>query len=141
MVHRGLRRLTSKKGVVTVEDISASVHAIILAGGPADNPLARYRAMPSIELGARRLERDPSVSMLPSTKICRAGRLACKVSSTFHRCSATADSRAVLHPGSNTQLIDVTIGNCIRSGINKLCATWSPSPTRFFCTGLATCSA
>ena len=56
MEHRGLRRLTSKKGVVTVEDISASVHAIILAGGPADNPLARYRAMPSIELGARRLE-------------------------------------------------------------------------------------
>lgn len=51
-LHRGLRRMTSKKGVVTVEDISSSVHAIILAGGPADNPLARYRAMPSVELGA-----------------------------------------------------------------------------------------
>ncbi len=49
---RGLRRTTSKAGVVMVEDISASVHAIILAGGPADNPLARYRAMPSVELGA-----------------------------------------------------------------------------------------
>ncbi len=44
--------MTSKAGVVMVEDISASVHAIILAGGPADNPLARYRAMPSVELGA-----------------------------------------------------------------------------------------
>ena len=51
-LRRGLRRMTSKKGVVTVEDISSSVHAIILAGGPADNPLARYRAMPSVELGA-----------------------------------------------------------------------------------------
>ena len=71
---------------------------------------------------------------------CRAGRLACKVSSTFHRCGANADSRVVLHPGSNTQLIDVTIGNCIRSGINKLCATPSFSPTCFICTGLAICS-
>ena len=48
---RGLSRTTSKVGVITVEDISKSVHAIILAGGSADNPLARYRAMPAVELG------------------------------------------------------------------------------------------
>jgi glucose-1-phosphate adenylyltransferase len=52
--------------------LSDSVHGVILAGGPADNPLARFRAMPAVELGA------------------------------------------------NTQLIDVTISNCIRSGINKI---------------------
>ena len=39
--------------MITVEDISKSVHAIILAGGSADNPLARYRAMPAVELGER----------------------------------------------------------------------------------------
>ena len=50
---RGLSRTTSKIGVITVEDISKSVHAIILAGGSADNPLARYRAMPAVELGER----------------------------------------------------------------------------------------
>jgi len=27
------------------------VHAVILAGGPSDNALARYRAMPAVELG------------------------------------------------------------------------------------------
>ncbi|CAK0781127.1 hypothetical protein CVIRNUC_005292 [Coccomyxa viridis] len=69
---RGLSRTTSKVGVITVEDISKSVHAIILAGGSADNPLARYRAMPAVELG------------------------------------------------SSTQLIDISISNCIRSGVNKL---------------------
>ena len=51
MVCRGLSRTTSKIGVITVEDISKSVHAIILAGGSSDNPLARYRAMPAVELG------------------------------------------------------------------------------------------
>ena len=30
---------------------SCSVHGVILAGGPSDNPLARYRAMPAVELG------------------------------------------------------------------------------------------
>ncbi|KAK9914771.1 hypothetical protein WJX75_000324 [Coccomyxa subellipsoidea] len=69
---RGLSRTTSKIGVITVEDISKSVHAIILAGGSSDNPLARYRAMPAVELG------------------------------------------------SSTQLIDISISNCIRSGVNKL---------------------
>ncbi|BDA43485.1 Glucose-1-phosphate adenylyltransferase [Coccomyxa sp. Obi] len=69
---RGLSRTTSKIGVITVEDISKSVHAIILAGGSSDNPLARYRAMPAVELG------------------------------------------------SSTQLIDIPISNCIRSGVNKL---------------------
>ena len=48
---RGLQRTTSKIGVITVEDISKNVHAIILAGGSSDNPLARYRAMPAVELG------------------------------------------------------------------------------------------
>ena len=48
---RGLSRTTSKIGVITVEDISKNVHAIILAGGSSDNPLARYRAMPAVELG------------------------------------------------------------------------------------------
>lgn len=36
---------------ISSEDISRSVHAVILAGGPSDNPLARYRAMPAVELG------------------------------------------------------------------------------------------
>jgi hypothetical protein len=47
-------RTTSKVGVITVEDISKSVHAIILAGGSSDNPLARFRAMPAVELGTDR---------------------------------------------------------------------------------------
>lgn len=51
LANRGLLRTTSKVGVITVEDISKSVHAIILAGGSSDNPLARFRAMPAVELG------------------------------------------------------------------------------------------
>ncbi|KAK9794930.1 hypothetical protein WJX73_010196 [Symbiochloris irregularis] len=67
------RQVTLRKiARLTVDDISRKVHAVILAGGPQNNPLARFRAMPAVELGA------------------------------------------------NTQLIDVTISNCLRSGINKL---------------------
>ncbi|KAK9831226.1 hypothetical protein WJX74_008354 [Apatococcus lobatus] len=62
----------SRAKLVSSEDVTQNVHAVILAGGPSDNPMARYRAMPSMELG------------------------------------------------SNTQLIDVPISNCIRSGINKM---------------------
>ncbi len=40
---------------ITTDDISRSVHAVILAGGPSDNPLARYRAMPAVELGEQYL--------------------------------------------------------------------------------------
>ena len=36
---------------ITSDDISRTVHAVILAGGPSDNPLARFRAMPAVELG------------------------------------------------------------------------------------------
>lgn len=36
---------------ITTDDISRSVHAVILAGGPSENPLARFRAMPAVELG------------------------------------------------------------------------------------------
>ena len=33
-----------------------------------------------------------------------------------------------MHAGSSTQLIDISISNCIRSGVNKLCASF-PHPT------------
>lgn len=52
--------------------LNESVQAIVLAGGPSNNALARFRAMPAVKLG------------------------------------------------SNMQLIDVPISNCIKSGINKM---------------------
>ena len=39
---------------LTSDDIGQKVHAVILAGGSQDNPLARYRAMPAMEIGALR---------------------------------------------------------------------------------------
>lgn len=36
---------------VSQGDISRSVAALVLAGGSSDNPLARNRAMPAIEIG------------------------------------------------------------------------------------------
>ena len=52
-----LRRSLSLRKIdkITGEDISRSVHAVILAGGPSDNPLARTRAMPAVELGGHTL--------------------------------------------------------------------------------------
>ena len=41
----------SRAKLVSSEDVTQNVHAVILAGGPSDNPMARYRAMPSMELG------------------------------------------------------------------------------------------
>ncbi|DBB12890.1 TPA: hypothetical protein ACH3X3_005650 [Trebouxia sp. C0006] len=52
--------------------LNESVQAILLAGGPSTNALARFRAMPAVKLG------------------------------------------------SNMQLIDVPISNCIKSGVNKM---------------------
>ncbi|KAK9828450.1 hypothetical protein WJX72_000056 [[Myrmecia] bisecta] len=63
---------TGNRNVLSNRAVNNSVHAVILAGGPSDNPLARFRAMPAVEIG------------------------------------------------SNAQLIDVPISNCIRSGINKM---------------------
>ena len=46
------RQVTLRKiAKLTVDDISRRVHAVILAGGPQNNPLARFRAMPAVELG------------------------------------------------------------------------------------------
>ncbi len=41
--------------VVSQADMSRSVAALVLAGGSSDNPLARNRAMPAIEIGGRML--------------------------------------------------------------------------------------
>ncbi len=38
--------------------ISTSVAALVLAGGSSDNPLARNRAMPAIEIGEPNAQQD-----------------------------------------------------------------------------------
>ena len=119
---RGLTRTTSKIGVITVEDISKSVHAIILAGGSADNPLARYRAMPAVELG----EWPGHSHLVIGTA---AKYLGGAVTVRHYGQVQSLEQRSVpVSAGSSTQLIDISISNCIRSGVNKLCA---PHPHPF----------
>ena len=98
--------------MITVEDISKSVHAIILAGGSADNPLARYRAMPAVELGRR-----PGHSYLAirTTAIATSG-----TTITEYGPPEQSHIAVPVPAGSSTQLIDISISNCIRSGVNKL---------------------
>lgn len=132
--YRGLSRTTSKIGVITVEDISKSVHAIILAGGSADNPLARYRAMPAVELGERpalQLElmhiANVVVPQLAFLMILLRWSQFC----IDLRCCIVL-TMATFCAGSSTQLIDISISNCIRSGVNKLCAFLPPFSAIFW---------
>ena len=46
------RQVTLRKiDRLAYDDIGQKVHAVILAGGQQDNPLARFRAMPAVEVG------------------------------------------------------------------------------------------
>ena len=105
--------------MITVEDISKSVHAIILAGGSSDNPLARYRAMPAVELGTASATSQHH-QILPVACAWRIDMLL-RTHGVF--CAART--------GSSTQLIDISISNCIRSGVNKLCAHSGPLRVTF----------
>lgn len=98
------------------------MHGVILAGGPSDNPLARYRAMPAVELGESHL-----TGALQNACIKYIWHAALS-SSALQWLPQTGHSLCILltwvphllSAGSNTQLVDVSISNCIRSGINKM---------------------
>ena len=105
-------------------DIAGSVAALVLAGGSSDNPLARDRAMPALEIGEAlgmawyrchgvlQTERHTVVhehaALNPSLK-----RLA-------PHGTNSAEHGVVSGTGSNLRLIDIPISNCIRSGVNKM---------------------
>ena len=79
---------------------------MVLAGGSSNNPLAQFRALPSLELGAQQTSQPYS----SQTWVCRANALTL----------VTSRPSISVRVGSNLRLIDVPISNCIRSGINKV---------------------
>ena len=74
-----------------MEDISKSVHAIILAGGSADNPLARYRAMPAVELG------EWLTILLPKIEVPLAKLSLCTTEGNHGHCNITVCACRLQH--------------------------------------------
>ena len=102
--------MSSYKSASTQVCVRCSVQAIVLAGGPADNALARFRAMPAVKLGEKHFGFD-SLDCADSSGYLMLGHLEMPL--------IQADPRMLI-AGSNMQLIDVPISNAIKSGINKM---------------------
>jgi glucose-1-phosphate adenylyltransferase len=105
---------------VSHADISSTVAALVLAGGSSDNPLARNRAMPAIEIGSNLRLID-----IPISNCIRSGVNKMFVLTQFNSNALNTHIHTCYPPG--------TFGNARQRGfVDVLTANQTPSSTDWY---------